>query len=172
MSANAPTETEEDMITFDGVDTSSAVIDSLYGKALKDLYYDGRLGNLFIGEKLINDVQAARDYSLAMQLLFQQDVDALGGISLSTKADLQSMIVHGESASLFFENSIFDSLGLRKDGKMDLDLLVQVINNASSSLPGENNNALVQNIVQEMMNVRTMNFNLALLNTGLRSPLG
>ena len=170
MSANAPMETEEDMVTFDGVDTSSAVIDSLYGKALKDLYYDGRLGNLFIGDKLINDVQAARDYSLAMQLLFQQDVDALGGISLSTKADLQSMIVHGESASLFFENSIFDSLELRKDGKMDLDLLVQVINNASSSLPGENNNALVQNIVQEMKNVRTINFNLALLNTGLRSP--
>ena len=59
-------------------------VDSLYTRAWNDIYF-GPLSQSFLGQAPINDRQSARDYALAMQLLFQQDVDALGGITFRSE---------------------------------------------------------------------------------------
>ena len=168
----APVEAEKDMISFGGVDTLVRTdMDSLYGNAIKYLYY-GRepFVTSFTGEEEIKDLQAARDFSLAMRLLLQEDIDALGGVTLHSNADYQSMISQDAPASMFFRNSIFDTLELRNNVEMADDTLVQFLNSAAQSLPGQSSYNLVKLMADEMKNVRTINYNLAVLNSGLRSP--
>ena len=162
-------EREEDMVIFDGQEIPSRVVDSLYTKGWNNTYF-GPLGQSFLGRAPINDRQSVRDYALAMQLLFQRDIDALGGITFHSEEDLQAMITRDASASSFFSNALFDSLGVRQNGQTDLDALVAFLNTATNPLPGESPNALATSIRHEMGNVRTINANLAILNAGLRSP--
>ena len=160
---------EEDMVVFDGQEIPTREVDSLYTKAWNSTYF-GPLSQTFLGAAPINDRQAARDYALAMQLLFQRDIDALGGVTFSSEEDLQAMITRDASASSFFANALFDSLGVRINGQIDLDALVAFLNTATNPLPGESPNAMASSIRHEMGNVRTINANLAMLNAGLRSP--
>lgn len=166
-------EAEKDMISFGDVDTLlRADVDSLYGNAIKYLYY-GRepIGSSFIGNEEIKDVQAARDFSLAMRLLLQEDIDALGGVTLYSNADYQSMISQDAAASMFFRNSIFDTIDIRSNVEMADDTLVQFLNSGAQVIPGQSNFNLAKVMADEMKNVRTINYNLAVLNSGLRSPV-
>lgn len=160
---------DEDVVVFDGQKIPSREVDSLYARAWNDIYF-GPLSQSFLGQAPINDRQSARDFTLAMQLLFQQDIDALGGITFRSEEDLQAMITRDASASSFFANALFDSLGVRNNGQIDMDALVAFLNTAINPLPGESPNALATSIRHEMGNVRTINANLAILNAGLRSP--
>ena len=160
---------EEDVVVFDGQEIPSGAVDSLYTRAWIDTYF-GPLAESFLGQAAISDRQSARDFCLAMQLLFQQDIDALGGITFRSEQDLQAMITRDASASSFLANSLFDSLGVRNNGQIDVDALVAFLNTAINPLPGESPNALAASIRHEMGNVRTINANLAILNAGLRSP--
>ena len=162
-------ERDEDVVVFDGQKIPSREVDSLYTRAWNDIYF-GSLSQSFLGQAPINDRQSARDFTLAMQLLFQQDIDALGGITFRSEEDLQAMITRDASASSFFANALFDSLGVRNNGQLDMDALVAFLNTAINPLPGESPNALATSIRHEMGNVRTINANLAILNAGLRSP--
>ena len=162
-------ERDEDVVVFDGQKIPSREVDSLYTLAWNDIYF-GPLSQSFLGQAPINDRQSARDFTLAMQLLFQQDIDALGGITFRSEEDLQAMITRDASASSFFANALFDSLGVRNNGQLDMDALVAFLNTAINPLPGESPNALATSIRHEMGNVRTINANLAILNAGLRSP--
>lgn len=162
-------ERDEDFVVFDGQKIPSREVDSLYTRAWNDIYF-GSLSQSFLGQTPINDRQSARDFTLAMQLLFQQDIDALGGITFRSEEDLQAMITRDASASSFFANALFDSLGVRNNGQLDMDALVAFLNTAINPLPGESPNALATSIRHEMGNVRTINANLAILNAGLRSP--
>ena len=162
-------ERDEDFVVFDGQKIPSREVDSLYTRAWNDIYF-GSLSQSFLGQAPINDRQSARDFALAMQLLFQQDVDALGGITFRSEEDLQAMITRDASASAFFANALFDSLGVRNNGQIDMDALVAFLNTAINPLPGESPNALATSIRHEMGNVRTINANLAILNAGLRAP--
>lgn len=162
-------ERDEDFVIFDGQKIPSREVDSLYTRAWNDIYF-GSLSQSFLGQTPINDRQSARDFTLAMQLLFQQDIDALGGITFRSEEDLQAMITRDASASSFFANALFDSLGVRNNGQLDMDALVAFLNTAINPLPGESPNALATSIRHEMGNVRTINANLAILNAGLRSP--
>ncbi|HCE84574.1 MAG TPA: hypothetical protein DEO99_00325 [Bacteroidetes bacterium] len=162
-------ERDEDVVVFDGQKIPSREVDSLYTLAWNDIYF-GSLSQSFLGQAPINDRQSARDFTLAMQLLFQQDIDALGGITFRSEEDLQAMITRDASASSFFANALFDSLGVRNNGQLDMDALVAFLNTAINPLPGESPNALATSIRHEMGNVRTINANLAILNAGLRSP--
>ena len=162
-------ERDEDFVVFDGQKIPSRELDSLYTRAWNDIYF-GSLSQSFLGQTPINDRQSARDFTLAMQLLFQQDIDALGGITFRSEEDLQAMITRDASASSFFANALFDSLGVRNNGQLDMDALVAFLNTAINPLPGESPNALATSIRHEMGNVRTINANLAILNAGLRSP--
>lgn len=162
-------ERDEDFVVFDGQKIPSRELDSLYTRAWNDIYF-GSLSQSFLGQTPINDRQSARDFTLAMQLLFQQDIDALGGITFRSEEDLQAMITRDASASSFFANALFDSLGVRNNGQLDMDALVAFLNTAINPLPGEGPNALATSIRHEMGNVRTINANLAILNAGLRSP--
>ena len=85
-----------------------------------------------------------------MQLLFQRDIDALGGTTFHSEEDLQAMITRDASASSFFSNALFDSLGVRQNGQTDLDALVAFLNTATNPLPGESPNALATSIRHEM----------------------
>ena len=162
-------EREEDGIVFDGEEMPSRAVDSLYTKAWNDTYF-GPLGQTFLGRAPISDRQAARDLALAMQLLLQRDINALGGVTFTSEEDLQAMISRDASASSFLNNAMFDSLGVRVNGQVDLDALVAFLNTATNPLPGEAPNAFAESIRHEMGNVRTINANLAMLNAGLRSP--
>ncbi|HAB90204.1 MAG TPA: hypothetical protein DCF84_06670 [Bacteroidetes bacterium] len=162
-------ERDEDVVVFDGQEIPSRAVDSLYTRAWNDIYF-GPLIQSFLGQAPINDRQSVRDFSLAMQLLFQRDIDALGGITFRSEEDLQDMIAKDASASSFFANALFDSLGVRNNGQIDMDALVAFLNTAINPLPGESPNALATSIRHEMGNVRTINANLAILNAGLRSP--
>ena len=162
-------ERDEDIVLFDGQEIPSRMVDSLYTRSWNDIYF-GPLSPSFLGQGPIDDRQSARDFALAMQLLFQQDIDALGGITFRSEEDLQSMITREASASYFLANALFDSLGVRNNGKIDMDDLVAFLNTAINPLPGESPNALAASIRHEMGNVRTINANLAILNAGLRSP--
>ncbi|MEC8627069.1 MAG: hypothetical protein VXY37_01560 [Bacteroidota bacterium] len=162
-------ERDEDFVVFDGQKIPSREVDSLYTRAWNDIYF-GSLSQSFLGQTPINDRQSVRDFTLAMQLLFQQDIDALGGITFRSEEDLQAMITRDASASSFFANALFDSLGVRNNGQLDMDALVAFLNTAINPLPGESSNALATSIRHEMGNVRTINANLAILNAGLRSP--
>ena len=162
-------ERDEDVVVFDGQKIPSREVDSQYTLAWNDIYF-GPLSQSFLGQAPINDRQSARDFTLAMQLLFQQDIDALGGITFRSEEDLQAMITRDASASSFFANALFDSLGVRNNGQLDMDALVAFLNTAINPLPGESPNALATSIRHEMGNVRTINANLAILNAGLRSP--
>lgn len=162
-------EQDEDVVVFDGQEIPSREVDSLYTQAWNDIYF-GPLIQSFLGQVAINDRQSSRDFALAMQLLFQQDIDALGGITFRSEEDLQDMISRDASASSFFSNALFDSLGVRNNGQIDMDALVAFLNTAINPLPGESPNALATSIRHEMGNVRTINANLAILNAGLRSP--
>ena len=162
-------ERDEDVVVFDGQKIPSREVDSLYTLAWNDIYF-GPLSQSFLGQAPINDRQSARDFTLAMQLLFKQDIDALGGITFRSEEDLQAMITRDASASSFFANALFDSLGVRNNGQLDMDALVAFLNTAINPLPGESPNALATSIRHEMGNVRTINANLAILNAGLRSP--
>ena len=162
-------EQDEDVVVFDGQEIPSREVDSLYTQAWNDIYF-GPLIQSFLGQVAINDRQSSRDFALAMQLLFQQDIDALGGITFRSEEDLQDMISRDASASSFFSNALFDSLGVRNNEQIDMDALVAFLNTAINPLPGESPNALATSIRHEMGNVRTINANLAILNAGLRSP--
>ena len=84
-------EQDEDVVVFDGQEIPSREVDSLYTQAWNDIYF-GPLIQSFLGQVAINDRQSSRDFALAMQLLFQQDIDALGGITFRSEEDLQDMI--------------------------------------------------------------------------------
>ena len=62
-------ERDEDVVVFDGQKIPSREVDSLYTRAWNDIYF-GSLSQSFLGQAPINDRQSARDFTLAMQLLF------------------------------------------------------------------------------------------------------
>ena len=72
---------------------------------------------------------------------------------------------------MFFRNSIFDTLELRNNIETTLDTLVQFLNSAAQSKPGEPQYE-VKLMADEMRNVRTINYNLAVLNLALEALSG